>query len=247
MCLLPTQGRGDIILNQKLVLSAIGLFVFFVFFKNFTPSTTVLYKAPSHKAKPVPAPKQPVLSTHKNLYNRHNIITKKPNLFKKLPLHSKERSLKQIKAFEKKTYLHIPDMDDFLLEDFSQDNVAVLSGKNFSRDTLTILATKEILNPEQISELILENPELFPFNTPNMFTAPLVPQPSISQNQKINGFSNVSAFTVEQHGWLTLILYAPREDSKGSYGIVLEGKKERIMSNYDYYGEKFLEMRALIK
>lgn len=159
------------------------------------------------------------------------------------PFHSRRRSEKLLKLFKKKTYLKIPDMDDYLFEDYSQDDVAILVGKNYKSERLTILATRQSVDPKDFNALLKDDPSLLPL------ADPAIREGSFSlaeeHNFEINGFSGVSAFTKEQGGKFFTIFYAPRADGQGTYGMVLEGNKKEIMDNYDYYEEKFMGFKAL--
>ncbi len=159
-----------------------------------------------------------------------------------LPFHSRQRSKENIKKFSKLAYLDAPNLEDFMMEDFSQDEVAVLSGKNVSGEVLTLLASKLELNPENLNFLLKSNPELFPAHNQNILEGEF--KPVLNNKDPLNGMKDITVFTKEVNGSFYVAAHAPREDGQGTYGFIFEGEKNNIEANYDYLENFFLQFKA---
>lgn len=194
---------------------------------------------------PYERPKLIVKETPPPLSSDLQVISSQKEEIKKLeelPFHSRQRSRENIQKFSERTYLNTPNLESFMMEDFSQDEIAVLSGKNDSGEVLTVLASKIQINPSNLNSLIKSSPELFPVHNQNILEGSF--QKVFEQKKPLNGMKNITVFTKEINGSFYIVSSGPREDDKGTYGLILESTKEDVEANYDYLENFFLGFKA---
>lgn len=235
-------------MNQKIVYILLPIVAIVALIKFFTPELFQFDNQTNYEEEAITTEEDAAESEYSqkdlNFKTTENFETPAPkaSIEIDLPFHSRNRSERLKSEFVKRTYLNIPDMDDYLFEDYSQDNVAVLVGKNNQGDTMTILASRTLIDPGNLDQFIADNSELFPLSGSDIQNGSF--QNVMNLDRDLNGFSGVSVHTKSSGGKTFAAFYAPRADKKGAYGIVLEGKKDSLMQNYDYYENKLLNFKA---
>lgn len=231
--------------QKRLVIIAFALLIVIYVYKKDRNVAKVLPPEIEQEDSYKPNPEIKSESVNQEIYDEptsEKIGSKIKSEIENLEVYKKGESSKEIvRSFSEKTYLDVNGFEEFDFADFSEDDLAMMVGRNPVGDKLTIMATRLVPDKKDVINLLSKDSSLFESTDPDF--NPSLMQPVLSTGSQ-NGFSDVQIWKSSQNGKIYYMFFAPRADGKGSYGVLLDGKKQNLEANEDYYEEQLLKIRA---